>query len=321
MVGQVNGLKTLAGYFSPGPRRPPQVVAVSALFLAAGFAGLYAALFPIADASPRLGIILLSVFSIAVAFVFWIVGSILSSRWVYVVLFVASIGLSVTTALAVSPVGIAVAGIISVWVGIFVGRFCSVKMARAYLVWICLTLGVGLMVSDVDRSVAFWPILAATLVVTTETMLRLSEQLRRQAVRDPLTGLFNRLGLEDAAGAVLASANRTGLPVSLSVLDLDDFGAVNDRDGHIAGDQLLVELSACWSDTIRSSDFLSRFGGDEFILLMPHTDLAGGRAALERLARCHQIEWSSGLVQFREGEELFEAIKRADRLLYAEKEK
>lgn len=321
MVRHVNRLRSLAGYFSPGPRRPPQVVALSALFLAAGIAGLYAAVLPIADASPRLGIILVSAFSVAVAFVFWIVGSTVSPRWVYVFLFVASVGLAVTVAAAASPVGIAVAGIISVWVGVFVGRFCTVKMARAYLVWICLTLGAGLMVSDVDRSIAFWPILAATLAVTTETMLRLSEQLRHQAVRDPLTGLFNRLGLEEAAGAVLASANRTGLPVSLSVLDLDDFGAVNNRDGHIAGDRLLVELSACWSDTIRSSDFLSRFGGDEFILLMPHTDLAGGRVALERLERCHQIEWSSGLIQFREGEELFEAIERADRLLYAEKEK
>jgi diguanylate cyclase (GGDEF)-like protein len=291
------------------------------LFLAAGLAGLYAAVFPIADSAPRTEIVFVSVFSVAASIVFWIVGSTVSSKWVYAFLVIASLGLSATVAAAISPVGIAVASIISVWVGIFVGRFCTGKVARIYLVWICFTLGVGLLVSDVERSFAFWPILAATLTVTTETMLRLSEQLRRLATRDPLTGLLNRLGLEEAASAVLASFDRTGLPVSLSVMDLDDFGLVNDREGHIAGDRLLVELARCWDGNVRSGDILARFGGDEFILLMPDTDLAGGRTALDRLDRCHHIEWSAGLVEFRPGENLFEAIERADRLLYIEKAK
>lgn len=321
MVSHVNRLRPLVDYFSPGPRRPPQVVGISALFLAAGIAGLYTAVFPIADSAPRTEIVFVSAFSAIAALVFWVVGSTVSSRWVYVFLLIASLGLSVTLAAATSPVGIAVASIISVWVAVFVGRFCTVKIARMYLGWICFTLGVGLVVSDVDRSFAFWPILAATLIVTTETMLRLSEHLRQQAVRDPLTGLFNRLGLQEAAGAVLASFDRTGLPVSLAVMDLDDFSFVNDRHGHIAGDRLLVELARCWAVNVRSGDILARFGGDEFILLMPDTDLVGGRAALERLDRCHQIGWSSGLVEFNEGESLLEAIERADRLLYKEKAK
>lgn len=295
------------------------MVALSALFLCGGITGLFARVFPIADVTPPPLIAWISVLSIALALLFWVVGATMSPRWIHALMLLGALGLAATVAASSSAFGIALAVVVYVWFSIYIGRFFSVRVARFYLFVLCAGLGIGLVFSDVERGVNLWPILAATLVVTVETMLRLSGQLRELAVHDPLTGLLNRTGLGEAARVMLASFRRTGLPVSLAVFDLDDFKAVNDRYGHVAGDRLLVELATCWTSHLRSGDILARFGGDEFILLMPDTDGEGAQATLARLDRCHHIEWSYGLVEFKADESLLEAIDRADKLLYLEK--
>jgi diguanylate cyclase (GGDEF)-like protein/PAS domain S-box-containing protein len=107
----------------------------------------------------------------------------------------------------------------------------------------------------------------------------LQEQLRERAIRDPLTNLFNRRNLEETLDQELAKADRKAYPVSLLMIDIDHFKWINDTYGHNAGDQALQSLADLIRSHIRRSDIACRFGGDEFVIVMPETAL---RSAYER---------------------------------------
>jgi diguanylate cyclase (GGDEF)-like protein len=99
--------------------------------------------------------------------------------------------------------------------------------------------------------------------------LDLREQLRSQAIRDQLTGLYNRRFLEDALTRETGRAARSGEPVAVAILDVDHFKRINDTYGHEAGDAVLRELGQVLLKTIRKTDIVGRFGGEEFLILLP----------------------------------------------------
>ena len=100
---------------------------------------------------------------------------------------------------------------------------------------------------------------------------------------DPLTGLNNRRGLDDALAAQLALMGRYHSPFSLAMFDIDHFKQVNDREGHLHGDRILQELSQLLEECVRETDLVARYGGEEFVVVMPQTDLAGACMLSERL--------------------------------------
>ncbi len=106
-----------------------------------------------------------------------------------------------------------------------------------------------------------------------------------QATRDALTGLHNRRFVEMMLPSELARAQRHDVPLSLCVLDVDHFKAVNDRHGHPMGDKVLVRLAAAMQRMRRVSDTCARLGGEEFCLLLPHTGAAAAETAAERVHR------------------------------------
>jgi diguanylate cyclase (GGDEF)-like protein len=103
-----------------------------------------------------------------------------------------------------------------------------------------------------------------------------------QAMLDPLTGVANRRGFERALEVELERSTRRGHPCALVIVDLDDFKLVNDRHGHGVGDDVLVMLAERLRESVRSADTVARLGGEEFVLLLPETSLAGALAVAER---------------------------------------
>jgi diguanylate cyclase (GGDEF)-like protein len=106
-----------------------------------------------------------------------------------------------------------------------------------------------------------------------------------RALRDPLTGLFNRRHVEQVILAELSRAQRLESPLSLLVIDLDHFKRVNDRFGHPMGDRVLVEFARLQHRILRVGDTPARIGGEEFCVLLPHTETEAAARAAERLHR------------------------------------
>jgi diguanylate cyclase (GGDEF)-like protein len=117
----------------------------------------------------------------------------------------------------------------------------------------------------------------------------------------------------------MALASRGKRVFVLAMLDMDDFKVVNDTRGHLAGDALLIELAQTWQAQLRRSDVLSRFGGDEFALLMPGTTRQQGEHLLARIRAAHPASWSAGTVEWNGDDSFEQMLRRADRNLYEAK--
>ncbi len=124
--------------------------------------------------------------------------------------------------------------------------------------------------------------LSALSAAVASKLLRAGE-ISREAQKDPLTGLLNRAGLKAAYERARALAERADYPLCLAVLDLDRFKAVNDQLGHHRGDEVLRRVAGVFSRALRRTDRVGRWGGDEFIILLPNADLKGAARALEKL--------------------------------------
>jgi diguanylate cyclase (GGDEF)-like protein len=124
--------------------------------------------------------------------------------------------------------------------------------------------------------------LAGQAVVALENA-RLHRIVERQALADGLTGLANRRQADETLSAELARTDRLGGPVGLILADLDDFKAVNDRHGHPTGDIVLREFAETLRETVREIDTAARWGGEEFAVILPGTDLEGAAHVAERI--------------------------------------
>lgn len=114
------------------------------------------------------------------------------------------------------------------------------------------------------------------------------QRIAELAVTDGLTGCYNRRHFMERAELELLRSRRHGHPLALVLLDADDFKQVNDTHGHQCGDQLLREMALQCRASLRSTDVLARFGGEELVVLLPQTDLAGALAIAERIR--HQVQ-------------------------------
>ncbi|MFM8356176.1 MAG: GGDEF domain-containing protein [Gammaproteobacteria bacterium] len=127
------------------------------------------------------------------------------------------------------------------------------------------------------------PIGSWRLLTLTERLRIANLELQRLSETDPLTQVLNRRRLLELADQHVLLAARHGHPVSILLLDFDHFKAINDRFGHLVGDQVLVGAAAAIKRLCRRTDALARFGGEEFILLLPHTGRAGAERVAERI--------------------------------------
>ena len=108
-------------------------------------------------------------------------------------------------------------------------------------------------------------------------------ELAEQARRDPLTGTYNRIQLEEVLQREFDESLRSGRPLSIAFIDLDDFKSINDRHGHLVGDEVLREFSNTLTGMLRKSDLLARYGGEEFLIVLGNCDAATAARTLERI--------------------------------------
>jgi len=155
------------------------------------------------------------------------------------------------------------------------------------------------------------------------------QKLEELSITDPLTKAFNRLRFMAALEAEIRRSKRYVSSFSLVMFDIDYFKSINDNFGHDAGDQILVTITGLVLREIRDTDVLARWGGEEFILLLPHTDGVTAAEAAERIRRSLEkfdfqhvakVTASLGVTEYRPGEGSDILLKRVDKALYGAKE-
>jgi len=156
-----------------------------------------------------------------------------------------------------------------------------------------------------------------------------NKELEGLATHDSLTGLSNRFALDKAMNFELKKAERYERPLSLIIMDVDNFKKVNDNYGHPIGDQVLKQMAALIRDSVRESDIPGRWGGEEFLVICPETDSTGARILAENL-RKHiennafpvpgKITVSLGCATLTAKDSVENLIKRVDQRLYKAKE-
>jgi len=166
--------------------------------------------------------------------------------------------------------------------------------------------------------------------------LRLNQELKRQSTVDVLTGVYNRSFFLQKVEDEVQRASRYGRDLSLVFIDIDNFKEVNDQHGHLAGDWILRELGSLFRRTVRNADVVGRYGGDEFVWLLPETDLKMAVQAADKLVgevRAHRFELSQketagspisvttslGAAGLLPGEDVESLLRRADEAVYRAK--
>lgn len=157
------------------------------------------------------------------------------------------------------------------------------------------------------------------------------ELIRQQSFTDPLTEIYNRRSLEEIAGRFISHARRLKNPLSLLLIDIDRFKDVNTTFGHLTGDVVLADTAALLKSSVRGSDAVFRYGGDEFVIILADTSRSGAAKVIERI-KGYLLDWnragtldrfelslSIGVSEWSDGVTLDELLDEADRQMYAAK--
>jgi diguanylate cyclase (GGDEF)-like protein len=170
------------------------------------------------------------------------------------------------------------------------------------------------------------------LEIKNRELQTISDTLHRISITDHLTGAYTRRFFFETLTKLMASAKRHGTPLSIIMIDVDNFKPINDSFGHPVGDEVLQVLASNCREALREADIFARFGGEEFIVALPETDERAAREVAERLRLAAMaqpvdagdvfihVTISSGIAQYRPTDiTIEELIKRADQALYAAK--
>ncbi|MCS0633846.1 GGDEF domain-containing protein [Telluria mixta] len=213
----------------------------------------------------------------------------------------------------------------------FRGKWISKTRLLTWLVgaWIgCGLLGLSLSLLHVRSSLSATNARLELLAAVNKALQLEARDLANQAHTDPLTGALNRQGLREVLMKRLHVAGHVDEEMAVVFMDLDHFKRINDQHGHDAGDEVLRRFAAVIRGEIRSSDKLVRWGGEEFLLLSPETDVPHAVSMLDKLrAALAKQEWPQGLrvtssfgvTSLKPEEDIGAAIKRADGALYLAK--
>jgi diguanylate cyclase (GGDEF)-like protein len=174
---------------------------------------------------------------------------------------------------------------------------------------------------------SFFTALLIIILLIRSIVYEISQKLERRANFDPLTGALNRSAFMEIYKHL--SKSYLSYPMGLIIFDIDNFKYINDTFGHVIGDEVLKKVAQTVRKLLRRSDLFARWGGEEFVVLLPYTDLEGAKKVTEKLRRAIKnlkfsdsrlkVTASFGVTEIKEGEDFFKAFERADKALYKAK--
>ncbi len=174
----------------------------------------------------------------------------------------------------------------------------------------------------------FWLILLLVSVISGVVTGVFIKRLHQGASKDPLTGLYNRRCFYDRMDYEMEKMKRTKSPLSLALIDIDNFKAINDTYGHLEGDRVLVQLAGIFKAQARSGDTIVRWGGEEFAIILPESDKNGAMACAERVRGLVEgsnskyiITISVGISTVCQERDVEKMMSLADKALYKAKER
>lgn len=202
---------------------------------------------------------------------------------------------------------------IRTWHGPRVARLCAIAIA--------VTAVLALLVAPASVQPLWLLLYAICILAASEILGVMNSALLDAALRDPLTSTWNRAGVDRHAHQVLARAHKRGEQVAVFALDIDDFKTINDRNGHAAGDQVLVDLTRHWVTRLPEEAVIGRVGGDEFVAVVSGYDEGAARNLGLQLTTDHPVRTTFGLAVGRPDSDaaLAELFASADDDLYRRK--
>ncbi|HEY0218099.1 MAG TPA: GGDEF domain-containing protein [Cellulomonas sp.] len=221
-------------------------------------------------------------------------------------------GCQTSEGMAVIAVGVIAAAQFAMYA--FPGAVAAVELG------LCLAaVSLGMLVAPAPFHLVSWAVIVVVMSVSTLLLGYAIHWLRRYATTDDLTGALSRGALMQRLDAELRDAQRTGISLAVISADVDHFKTINDTRGHLAGDEVLVDLVREWRNRLGPRDVVGRTGGDEFVMLLPGRGRTTAQSWLDD-ARAHAtVPWSAGLAVCTRTDTALDLLDRADVALYEQK--
>ncbi|GAB7067424.1 GGDEF domain-containing protein [Mycobacterium hodleri] len=207
------------------------------------------------------------------------------------------------------------------FVTIYLRTWHPLPAARALAVLVAACASATLEIAPAEVPGLWLVVYAVCIIGAPEVFGLLNASLVDAALRDPLTSVWNRAGVDRQAGVLIVRAQRRAEPIAVIVLDVDHFKSINDRYGHAVGDRVLGDLASRWTSQLPSSAVIGRMGGDEFVVVVGGYDEDRARALADALGNEHEVGVTTGVAVGRSFDDatLADLISAADEDLYRRK--